>query len=593
MTTRKIDIRVPTLSRVEGEGALELDIADDVLTGVRLRIYEPPRYFEKLLEKRSHADLPDIEARICGICPAAYQLTAVRAIENAFDIDIPGHIVDLRRLLYCGEWIQSHSLHLHLLAAPDFLGFENAVAMAREHGEFLQRGMRLQELGNRIMEWLGGRSVHPVNVRAGGFFSMPRQSMAAEIRRELESAWEESAELIRWTAALDMPGATLDVPQVSLRETNEYPLYSGQIVSSRGLRIDIDRFPDHFAENQVPWSNALHCLHDGAPYLVGPLARINLNLDHMPASVLEPLAGTAIRFPSDNPYHAIIARALEIRYCIDLARQLVDGIDYGAPPAVPVVVREHVGTGATEAPRGLLWHRYEFDAQGRVRSARIVPPTSQNQACIEADLRASLTRDGLGREPERIRQQAEQVIRNYDPCISCATHFLDLRIRNTRDTPGAGTTQAEAPSTQRLRIIGVGSPHTPDDLGWKVLDRLRNRIAAAGVELIRLDRPGPRMLPALDEKACNIVIDALRPDCAGSSPVWLRASHLAAGSTPVSGHLLGVADLLHLADQAGNLPGDTWVVGLPTGSIGQATADIEAERLAGLVIERIRELQDA
>lgn len=586
MTTRKIDIRVPTLSRVEGEGALELGIEDGRLTDLRLRIYEPPRYFEKLLEGRSHADLPDIEARICGICPAAYQLTAVRAVEAAFGMQLPDHLVDLRRLLYCGEWIQSHCLHIHLLAAPDFLGFENAIAMSRDHGEFLDRGMRLQNLGNRIMEWLGGRSVHPVNVRTGGFHKLPDPRHANPIRRDLDLAWDESAQLLQWTTGLGMPDAVHDIPQVSLRHGEEYPLYSGRIVSTAGLDIDADGYPGHFAEAQVPWSTALHSMLDGKPYMVGPLARINLNLDRLPAEVLEPLGQTAIRFPSLNPYHAIVARAVEVRYCIHLARELFGRIDYSAPPSVAATLREGTGAAATEAPRGLLWHQYSFASDGSVREARIVPPTSQNQACIEADLRRSLLAFGLDREEDEIRRHAEQVIRNYDPCISCATHFLDLRITSTADAPETGIHVTDARTALRLRVIGVGSPQPPDDLGWKVLECLRNRVKGREVEFIRLDRPGPRILPNLEEDACNIVIDALRPEHTGSSPVWVRASQLVPGQSPISGHLLGVADLLHLAEQAGTLPGNTWVVGLP------AWCRDEAERLADRLAERIGELQE-
>ncbi len=444
MTTRAVNIRVPTLARVEGEGALELDIEDGELTRVHLRIYEPPRFFESLLRGRSYRELPDLLARICGICPVAYQLTAVQAIERAFGITVPDTAAALRSVLYCGEWIQSHSLHIHLLAIPDFLGHESALTMGEEHGEILQRGFRLQNLGNRLMTWLGGRSVHPVNICTGGLYGAPDWRQTDAILTLLEEAWQDSAALIEWLLTLDLPDSELDCPAVHLWDGATYPLATGPIQLGSGPLVHPENYLDHVRELQVAHSTALQALLDGKPYMVGPLARINAGAHLLRSEVLAPLSGNTIRFPSRNPFHAVLARAVEIRHCIDVARQHLESVDTQSALAVSVSTRAATGAAATEAPRGLLWQQFSFAADGTVEKARIIPPTSQNQACMELDLRQSLSAHGLDREPDDLRRHAEQVIRNYDPCISCATHFLDLRVtRNGRP----GRSCAEEPAS--------------------------------------------------------------------------------------------------------------------------------------------------
>ena len=183
-----------------------------------------------------------------------------------------------------------------------------------------------------------------------------------------------------------------------------------------------------FSEHQVPHSTALHSLLNGHPYMVGPLARVNLNHDRLPAEVLEPLRGTAVRFPSGNPYHSLVARCVEVHYALWEAARILDAYGMPGSPFAGAEPRAGIGFGCTEAPRGLLWHRYETDANGIVTAARIVPPTSQNQARIEQDLKESLAAYGLEHDDDEIRFQGERVIRNYDPCISCSTHFLKLKV---------------------------------------------------------------------------------------------------------------------------------------------------------------------
>ncbi|KAB2310415.1 Ni/Fe hydrogenase subunit alpha [Betaproteobacteria bacterium SCN2] len=431
MTNRTVNLNVPVLARVEGEGALDLSIVNGEISELGLRIFEPPRLFEKFLEGRHYMEVPDMVARICGICPVAYQMSAVQALESILGIEPTPWIRDMRRLFYCGEWIESHGLHIHLLAAPDFLGFANAIDMAGQHPDIVRRGLRIQEAGNAIIRFLGGRSVHPVGVRVGGFWHAPSRSAAAALREELQALLPEAEALVLWTAALPLPNETQDFECVSLGRAGEYPITRGRIVSSRGLDIDIAEFDSEFKESHAPHSTALHCHHRGQDYLVGPLARLNLNLDLLPASTRKLAQACGMHFPSSNIFHSIVARALEIHAALVESIRLLEAYAPTDTPYLEAAPRAGVGFGASEAPRGILWHRYELDDSGSIVSARIVPPTSQNQARIEADLRTSLNHFGLDQPEEKIRHHAETVIRNYDPCISCATHFLKLSIDRT------------------------------------------------------------------------------------------------------------------------------------------------------------------
>ncbi len=425
---RDISLTVPVLARVEGEAALSLVVRSGRIETLQLRIFEPPRLFEKFLEGRDYTEVPDAVARICGICPVAYQMSAVQAIEGIFGIEATPWIRDMRRVFYCGEWLQSHSLHIHLLALPDFLGFKSAVEMAAKYPAEVRRGLRLQGLGNEILRLFGARSVHPVGARVGGFHRAPTPAEVEAQLANLRAALPEAEALVRWLGSLKLPAVEQDFVSVALRHPPDYPLYEGRLASDRGLDAPIANFETRFAEHQVPHSTALHCLHDGEPYLVGPLARLNLNAERLPSATKKLLKETGLRLPSRNLYHSIVARALEMHCAIVEATRLLENYAVPESPYVEVRPRAGIGYGATEAPRGLLWHRYELDGAGKVMAARIVPPTSQNQARIEEDLRTALEAQGLDRPAEQLRWTSETVIRNYDPCISCATHFLDLRV---------------------------------------------------------------------------------------------------------------------------------------------------------------------
>ncbi|HEY0721430.1 MAG TPA: Ni/Fe hydrogenase subunit alpha [Gammaproteobacteria bacterium] len=434
---REVPITVPLLARVEGEGALELTIRDGMIAELKLRIFEPPRLFEKFLEGRHYDEVLDIVARICGICPVAYQMSASHAIEQILGIEAGPWVRAMRRLFYCGEWLESHALHIHLLAAPDFVGFNSAIEMAQHYPNEVRRGLHLQSLGNELLRMLGARSVHPVGARIGGFHKAPEQQAAAALLTKLRAALPEAEALLRWVCQLPLPEDAQPFISVALRHPHEYPFNEGRLVSSAGLDISSDRFQDYFRESQVAHSTALHAHHypagygtggEAVPYLVGPLARLNLNHDRLPAATRQLLAECGITFPSRNMFHSVVARAAEIHYVLLEAIALLENYAPAQPSYVAARPKAGIGYSCTEAPRGILWHRYELNAQGVVVSATITPPTSQNQARMEEDLKRALTTFGLDHDDNALRLRGEQVIRNYDPCISCATHFLKVNV---------------------------------------------------------------------------------------------------------------------------------------------------------------------
>ncbi|MDX1965702.1 MAG: Ni/Fe hydrogenase subunit alpha [Planctomycetaceae bacterium] len=423
-------IRVPILTRVEGEGGLTIRLRGRTLEDVQLNIYEPPRLFESLLRGRPLEDVPDITARICGICPAAYQMSSVHALERALEISVTPTIRRLRRLLYCGEWIESHSLHMHLLQAPDFFALHSGMELAQHAPQEVKRGLQLKKHGNRLLEVLGGRAIHPINVAVGGFHRLPRRDELADLIPDFEWGLQAAVEATRWVAGFSFPEFTGDYEFVAVTHPEEYPMNELHLRSSTIGDIPLDDWRQHFQEEHVAHSTALHAvqLPNRSSYFLGPLARVNLQRQQLAPTARRLADEIGFESPCRNPHRGIIARGLEVVHAYEEALSILRDYHPKGPARLPYAPRAGIGAAATEAPRGTLYHRYEIDDEGRVVTAQIVAPTSQNQRQIEADLRSFLkdrltqvtARDQLGRE-------SEQLVRTYDPCISCSTHFLKIR----------------------------------------------------------------------------------------------------------------------------------------------------------------------
>jgi len=436
MSERKSrNIKVAMLARVEGEGGLEVRVRNGRVTEVKFRIFEPPRLFEAFLRGRRFTEAPDLTARICGICPVAYQMSSVHAMEAACGVTVGGPLRELRRLLYCGEWIESHALHVVMLHAPDFLGYESAIHMARDHAGQVTNGLALKKTGNAIVALLGGREIHPINVRVGGFYRTPTKRELRPLLEPLERAREQALAMLAWVKGFEFPDFERDYEFVALRHPDEYPFNEGQIVSSLGLDIPAAEYERHFVEEHAEHSNALQGAKRAPlegdrnkvkPYLVGPLARYSLNFDRLTPAAQQAARDAGLGPVCRNPFHSILVRSVETLWAVEEALRIVAAYEPPDAPAVEVEPRAGTGTGATEAPRGLLVHRYRLETDGSIADAKIIPPTSQNQKSIEDDL-WKFIEPRLGLDDATLTWQCEQAVRNYDPCISCATHFLKLR----------------------------------------------------------------------------------------------------------------------------------------------------------------------
>lgn len=427
--SRERKIIVNALTRVEGEGALHIRLDGDEVEEVRLSIYEPPRFFEALLRGRSIEEVPDITARICGICPVAYQMSSVHALESALNITVTPEIRALRRLLYCGEWIESHALHVFLLSAPDFFGCASGIELAKQFPQQINDGLRVRKVGNSLLEILGGRAIHPVNVRVGGFHRMPSREELTPLLSELDWALAAAIELADWVAAFPFPTFDAACELIAMHHPGEYSMNEGRIASTQFPTLDVDAYEQHFSEDQVAHSTAMQSTRRGqtSPYLLGPLARVALNREQLSPQAFALAEKICHASVTQNRFASILARMVEVVSCLEESIATIQRYETARQAFVPYAAQSGFGCAATEAPRGLLYHHYEINDEGRVSGAKIVPPTSQNQRQIEFDLRGYLPQ--LIRESDQtIANECEKLIRTYDPCISCSSHFLTVHV---------------------------------------------------------------------------------------------------------------------------------------------------------------------
>lgn len=416
------------LARVEGEGGLFVKIKNRSVVDVKLRIFEPPRFFEAFLRDRDFQEAPDITARICGICPIAYQMSSIHAMESACGVKIEGTLRELRRLLYCGEWIESHALHIYLLHAPDFLGYEDAIRMAKDYPDAVKQGLKLKKIGNDLVTLLGGREIHPINARVGGFYKAPTRKELLALVEPLKWAQEAAVETVKLVATFNFPDFEQDYEFVALRHADEYPLCEGRLVSNRGLDIDIVDYEKHFEEQHIEHSTSLHSVHIGSgAYHVGPLARYNLNYDRLTPAARKAAETVKLGEACNNPFKSIIVRSVETVFACEEALRIINQYEPPEKSYIDITPRAGVGYGCTEAPRGILYHRYRIDDTGNIKEAKIVPPTSQNQKIIESDL-YQFVKNNMALSNDKLTWLCEQAVRNYDPCISCSCHFLKLHI---------------------------------------------------------------------------------------------------------------------------------------------------------------------
>jgi len=426
---RRVVVDTGPMARVEGEGSLSIVETDTGRPEVKLNIFEPPRFFEALLNGRRAEEVPDIVSRICGICPVAYQISSLNALEGLFGVEVDEQVRRLRRILYYGEWIESHALHIFMLAAPDFMRVPDAIAMAKRDPALVREALTLKRMGNRLMSVIGGREIHPVSLKIGGIYRAPSKETLASVLPELDRLRSSVQKMVAFVSSLEGPSLERDSTLVCLYDAAHYAIDRGEIVSNQGLRLPPHDFEENFEEYQVDYSNALHSrTKGGGSYMVGPLARFSLNYNQLNPAARALAKGVGLKPPLKDPFKSIVVRALEIVHALEETAREVKEYEKPVRPSAPYKARAGTCYGVSEAPRGILYHSYTINGRGHVERAKIVPPTAQNQARMEDDVRLLVPRI-MSSEATEARRLSEMAIRNYDPCISCATHFLRLDLR--------------------------------------------------------------------------------------------------------------------------------------------------------------------
>ena len=422
-------IRIEHLARIEGHGAVTVELHGKEVGAVHFQVFEGIRLLEGLIRGRPWTDIPQITSRICAICSAAHALTAVKAIENAFGVVPTPGTMKLRDLLFRGENIESHALHLFLLAAPDYFGVPDVAAMASGHREAVEVGLRLRRIGNRIQEVVGGRPIHPVNAVPGGFGYPPDRDELIQLHRDLEGAQEDVRSALDFVASLP-PADFVLAPTgfVGLDTPGGHEYFQGDriLVQNNGKpsSIPVRDYRDLLGERTVSYSHSKQSRIEGNPVMVGALARLVTRSGHLPQSAMDAADRLGLALPSDNPLDNNKAQAVELVCDVEDALRTVSSLLAGEEfPHRPEAIVPFAGTGvaATEAPRGTLFYSIEFDESGCVVSADVVTPTAINAASIEERMRA--VAEAHGSEDEAaLRRKLEMVVRAYDPCISCSVH---------------------------------------------------------------------------------------------------------------------------------------------------------------------------
>ena len=447
MSKRNLAVNVEFLTRVEGHGHIVVDMAEGVLKSCQLQIVEAPRFFEAMLKGRSLFEAQHIVSRICGICACGHSLASIQAAEDAIGLVPSEQTLLLRRLLLHMENLDSHILHIYLLAAPDLLGAQSFVQLLGSHQQEVCRALRMKKLCNDVCGILAGRHIHPIATVVGGFTRLPRvadleamRAMLVELERELEP----TVELV---SSLPFPDFERQTEYVALvGKDGGYPMLSGEIGSSDGVRKKKEDYRVITNEFVVPHSSAKHARLSRSSYAVGALARFNLNHGGLSAGAKQAAEAVGLQAPCCNPFLNTVAQLVESVHCCEEAIKVIDtlserGVDLsqevtgGTGETGAIEVKAGIGVGAVEVPRGLLFHRYRVDERGIITEADCVIPTGQNLQNIEDDMR-QLVPQIVDRSDKEITLALEMLVRAYDPCISCSTHMLKVDLVNRPTPPG-------------------------------------------------------------------------------------------------------------------------------------------------------------
>lgn len=418
-------IDVDYFARTEGEAGLHAVISDGRLESMVLDIWEPPRFFEGWLVGRMYYEVPEFASRICGICPVSHHETATKAVEKAIGLKVDENTTNMRRLISWSQIVASHIIHLYMLALPDYVGHESVITMMPEYPDEIKRFLRMKTAANAVTDAIGGRALHTMSLIVGGFTRGTSNERLKELGENFKAVKEDAIEMTRLFAKLGMPEFKAERNYVSLTGDSEYPVNSGTLVSSEGLRTSEDDYRKHFRERQVPTANTKYTSLNDKPVRVGAISRVNNNFDLLSPDAKALAKEIDYKVPNHNPLNNNLAQALEVVNGIDGCVDLINRVDAEKLGLVKHEVKGGEGGGITEAPRGSLYHWYRVNKQGVVEAADIVTPTAHNAYNLETDLR-DLISSIAEKESEEIKFESEKLVRAYDPCFSCSVHIVKI-----------------------------------------------------------------------------------------------------------------------------------------------------------------------
>ncbi|MDH3674486.1 MAG: Ni/Fe hydrogenase subunit alpha [Anaerolineae bacterium] len=428
MSKVDVNVNVHHLTRVEGHGNIVVDVKNGELVKCQLDIVEAPRFFEAMLRGRPYYEASHITSRICGICATGHATSSLRATETALDVEISEQTELLRKLLFHGEIIDSHVLHIYMLVAPDFFGAGSVLPLAGSHPEVVKRALRIKKLSGDLCEMISGRHTHPIAMAVGGFTHLPSVKELLAMKERLIAAHEDLDETIALLKTLPWPDFQRETEYVSLQKEDEYAFIDGVIATTDGFTYDLSDYRQVTNETLVPHSTAKHCKHNRDSYMVGALARFNNNYDQLHPRAKAAAAEFGMTPIVTNSFLNSAAQAIEMVHCVEDSIQLIDQlVDRGIKeePLFEFNGKGGEGVGSCDVPRGILFHNYIIDDDGKIEGANCIIPTGQNYANMEADMRA-LVPQILDRPEAEVTHLMEMLIRAYDPCISCSTHFLKV-----------------------------------------------------------------------------------------------------------------------------------------------------------------------
>ena len=425
-----VNVNVHHLTRVEGHGNIVVDVKNGELVQCELQIVEAPRFFEAMLRGRPYYEASHITSRICGICATGHATASLRATENALGVEISEQTELLRKLLFHGEIIDSHVLHVYMLVAPDFFGVGSVIPLAGTHPEVVKRALRIKKLSGDLCAVISGRHTHPIAMTVGGFTHLPTVKELLDMRKRLVDAREDMDETIALLATLPWPNFERETEYVSLKKEDEYAFIDGAIATTDGFTYELPDYRKVTNETCVPHSTAKHTHHNRESYMVGALARFNNNYDQLHPRAKEAAEALGMKPIVTNSFLNSGAQAVEMVHCVEDSIEIIDElVDRGIKqePLYEFQGKGGEGVGSCDVPRGILFHNYIIDDEGIIQGANCVIPTGQNYANIEADMRA-LVPQILDRPQKEITHMMEMLVRAYDPCISCSAHFMTVEF---------------------------------------------------------------------------------------------------------------------------------------------------------------------